>query len=63
MKEIIKNILIVITLIIVMLLVLKFANNKQVKKDCLNAQRHLINYNMPIPENLNSLCVELKYYE
>jgi len=63
MKEIIKNILIVITLIIVMLLVLKFASNKQVKKDCLNAQRHLINYNMPIPENLNSLCVELKYYE
>ena len=48
---------------IVMLLVLKFASNKQIKKDCLNAQRHLINYNVPIPEDLNSLCVEYNYYE
>jgi hypothetical protein len=57
------NILIVFALIVVVALTLKIFSDKQLKKDCLNAQRHLINYNVPIPEDLNSLCVELKYYE
>lgn len=56
------NILIVFALIVVVALTLKIFSDKQLKKDCLNAQRHLINYNVPIPEDLNSLCVELNIY-
>lgn len=71
MKNILNNVivrLLINALVVALLLVglyflFNLINNKQIKKDCLNAQRHLINYNVPIPEDLNSLCVENNYYE
>ncbi len=57
------NALVIIAMIVILALTLKIFSDKQIKKDCLNAQRHLINYNVPIPEDLNSLCVEYNYYE
>ena len=57
------NTFIVTIIFITIMWGLKIWSDKQVKVDCLNAQRHLIEYNVPIPEDLNSLCVELKYYE
>jgi hypothetical protein len=57
------NALVIIAMIVVLALTLKIWSDRQIKKDCLSAQRHLVEYNMPIPEDLNSLCIELKYYE
>ena len=57
------NILVLVIIFTVFLWVLKIAVDKQVKRDCLNAQRHLIEYHVPIPEDLNSLCVELDIYK
>ena len=71
MKNILNNVvvrLLINALVVALFLVglyflFNLVNNKQIRKDCLNAQRHLIEYNVPIPESLHSLCVELKYYE
>lgn len=62
MKEIISTILITTAILISFVLVLKVASDKQVVKDCLKAERHFLEYNVPIPEDLNSLCVELNIY-
>lgn len=56
------NILIVISLIVVLVITLKIFSDKQLKKDCLNAQRHSQEYNIPIPSELNSLCIKNGYY-
>lgn len=61
--KLIINVLVVALLLVGMFFIFNLINSKQVRKDCLNAQRHLLEYNVPIPEDLHSLCVEYNYYE
>jgi hypothetical protein len=56
------DILVIVMTVIAFAFVLSIFSSKQVRKDCLNAQRHLLEYNVPIPEDLHSLCVELNIY-
>lgn len=61
--KLIINVLVVALFLVGMFFLFNLINNKQVRKDCLNAQRHLLEYNVPIQEDLHSICVEYNYYE
>lgn len=56
------NALVVALFLVGMFFLFNLINNKQVRKDCLNAQKHFLEYNVPIQEDLHSLCVEFNYY-
>ena len=57
------NALLIALGLVVLFFLFKVVSDRQLHKDCLNAQRHLLEYNVPIQEDLHSLCVEYNYYE
>lgn len=61
--RLLMNILLVALFLVVLFFLFKVVSDRQLHKDCLNAQRQFLEYNVPIQEDLHSLCVEYNYYK